>query len=246
MVANSRLPSVRCAGVGRHVRSRDSGLRPGIRQLLAAAMGTVVFATATQARGENRFSVSYMGYGGNLSLSGLPVETDDDSVPDPLRDRAMTMDGNPRTVGGAMRAVLEIDDVRLGIGEAFYGVDGARMRHDPLPPGISSDADNAWGMHLEASLGKRFGDSGLHFYMDVRGALSIVAMEVKLHSDAIGFAGTTTYGESLFSLGPRVGAIAPLGEAFFLDTSAQYSFLGVERWATAAGFGIWFAGEPLK
>src|SRR5262245_57446073 len=124
-----------------------------VRLVVAASVTAVALSIAADARadaeGGNRFSISYLGYGGDAILSRVAIETDDDLTPDVLRGRTIKLDGHARTLGGGVRGVLELDELRLVGAESFYGIDGTRMLHDALPPGVSIDADDAWGMHGE-------------------------------------------------------------------------------------------------
>lgn len=214
------------------------------------AFALVALAASSARADEPTAHVAFDALGGVADLDGYTLHTSiGQDTPDPLKDKHLLLRGAGAMLGGEMRITVigsasnEVPGrTRGGIAFAFYGVDHARLEHDPLPGGLTIDPAKLWGAHIELFLGeelqlvkRRRGDGValLRPYAELRAMLSFLQTGLSLRHPSLGLLGSTSFDAYSFGLGPRLGIEIALARHAFLDLGAYGSVVGFER---AGGF----------
>jgi hypothetical protein len=159
--------------------------------------------------------------------------------PDPLKDRNLLLDGPGGFFGGGFHFVILGPEARGGMGLGIYGMEGMKLRHDPLPPGLTPSIGTAWGMSIDAFVGRELVKGPVYPYVDLRAVLNVMQAGIQLNHPAYGVLGETAYNAYGFGIGPRIGVSIPLGDPWVIDISGYYGLFGAERATIVASIGFW-------
>lgn len=183
-------------------------------------------------------------YGGGMLTSANELELTPGigwDAPDVLTDGQLRLSGDGEMFGGGVRAFYASRDwgLRIGLGVSMYGVRGLHVLHNPLPDGVTISADDATAANFELSFGKAFDALYFYPYVDMKGSVNLIATQVETAVAGYGTTGTTHYTATSFGIAPRVGAFVPLTDFWFVDFSAQWGIVGLERGGGHVGMGAW-------
>ncbi len=184
--------------------------------------------------------VELYGAGGLAGMNDFRLKSSRDE-PDPLRDRALLLSGSGWMAGGGLRGTLQAPfGLRGGLGIGMFELGGMNLSHDALQAGASVELKNRPVMlDTELFVGWAFDARYFFPYVDMKVSIDYVAAQLDLTIDGFGHVGTSDYHVWAATVAPRVGAIIPVNDQFFVDASAQWGLTGVQRGAAFLGIGIW-------
>jgi hypothetical protein len=218
-------------------RERRSPLR-----FLPAIVAGIFFAAAPASALADEeggaFFLDAFGTMGNVDESSLHV-TASVVEPDPLKNRNLILDGPGAFFGGGFHFVVLGPEARGGMGLGIYGMKGMKLRHDALPPGLTTSLGTTWGVSIDAFVGRELVKGPVYPYVDVRAVVDIMQVGVQLHHPAYGVLGETSYNAFGFGLGPRIGVSIPLSDPWVIDISGYYGLFGAERAMIVTSIGFW-------
>jgi hypothetical protein len=132
------------------------------------------------------------------------------------------------------------DDWRLGIGTRVYAISGASVASDPLPLGTRIEADSMYGSASELFVGYEIGKGPAYAYLDGVFSFSVLQVQVETWAEPYGHVGTTPFTTHAFGVGPRFGALVPIGHSLMLDLAIyQRALGGYEQTLVFIGLGFW-------
>lgn len=162
--------------------------------------------------------------GGTMLLRDAPLSAS--KTPPALADADLRLRGGGSFVGGSVGLLWVTHAFRLSFEETFYGPSGLQMVHGPVGSGLGVSGSKAYGFDLTLGVGRQFHFEGLYPYVEVRGGLSSVALQVSLDAPGLGSVGQNDYRTRRLLLAPRLGIVVPISRAIYLDTSAAWGALG--------------------
>ena len=223
---------------------RADGARRGlIGRAVALAFAAGVVLAASPARADTHVEASISAFSSPTFVDrSMHVATGSDSI-DMLDKNDVRLVGNGTFSGGALRAVVRCDRLRIGLEEALFVGSGFDVRSGALPSGFSATNGSIWGGRFELSIGRDLvaedaPTDAITPYVDLRLGLSLVTTNLQLHSAQWGGLGDSSYGIVAPFFAPRLGVRVPLGEAGFLDLNGSYAIFGLERATLGAGLGV--------
>ncbi|MEZ4222360.1 MAG: hypothetical protein R3B13_15590 [Polyangiaceae bacterium] len=179
---------------------------------------------------------------GQAALDGVELEMPAlISEPSALADKHLTLRGQGTLEGVSARGdFLFEDNWRIGLGSSLFGVDGVGLRHDSLPWGMSARLHSVWGTTTQLSLGYEIKQGPVYAYVDGRVSFEVLQVSVETFAAPYGHVGTTNYTAFQGGLGPRFGALLPIGHSLMLDVYVYRQLVsGFEQLSVGIGLGYW-------
>ena len=205
-----------------------------------AALVTAGFAVALPAAADT-FGGQIHYVVGNGAFDGVELTT-----PAALEGPALLTQAKPRLrgmgtfQGVSVRGDLLVDSWRLGVGSTWYGVDGVGLRTDALPWGLSAELSSLWATSSELFVGYEIKQGPVYPYIDGRLSLSVLQAQIDTHAAPHGHVGTNAFTGFSFGVGPRFGALVPIGHSLTLDVYAYRQIIGgFEQLTVGIGVGFW-------
>ncbi len=203
-------------------------------------LATIFLYGASPAQADT-FGAQLSYIGGKTDLDGAEL-----SVPALVSEPGVLSGKNPRLRGSgtlsgvALRGDFLADAWRFGLGTSLYGVSDTTAAFDSLAWGVRTRTHSLWGTTSEVFVGQEIGQGPIYPYLDLRLALSVVQVQVEVDVDPHGHAGTGTYNVIRGGVGPRFGALIPVGHSLMVDVSAYHQLVGgIEQVMFGIGVGYW-------
>lgn len=212
----------------------------GASLVAASLLGPLL--VAQPARAENsvaKFQLHFAAMNARLDDKELGVGSGVDE-PEALQNKKVRFDGDGTMLGGGVRGGVMIDQTRFNLGVTIFGIAGSGLTYEPLPGNLSMTGGRLWGETIDLTLGREFEMGPVFPYIDLRFAVTIIALNTSLHEPRYGRLGTTPYNRVAVGLGPQVGLFVPMGDVMFLDVSGYAGLFGDERYGGTAGIGVWY------
>ncbi len=159
--------------------------------------------------------------------------------PDPLRDKNLKMDGPSQYYGGGFHILLMGKHARGGMGLAFFGMEGVRLKHDALTPGLSVSAGTQFGANFDVFIGRELVRGPVFPYVDLMTSFSVMQTGVVLKHETLGVLGETAYNAYTLGAGPRVGIAVPFSDDFAINVSAYFGLFGAQQANLMMSIGYW-------
>jgi hypothetical protein len=97
-----------------------------------------------------------------------------------------------------------------------------------------------WGLGYDLFVGQEIGQGPVYPYIDLRATAHVIQARVEVHADPYGHVATSPYSALLFGLGPRFGALVPIGHSTMLDVALTHQLIGgAEQIGLWLGIGYW-------
>ncbi len=159
--------------------------------------------------------------------------------PDPLKDKNLRIEGPGKLYGGGFHILLMGKHARGGMGLSFFGMEEVRIKHDPLPKGLSVTAGTQFGANFDVFIGRELVRGPVYPYVDLRTSFTVMQTGVVLEHETYGTLGETPYTAYALGVGPRVGIAVPFAEDFAINLSAYFGLLGAEQANLMMSIGYW-------
>ncbi len=209
-------------------------------QALSLSVGIAVLACAAPASADT--------FGGQLhyvlgqgDLDGVELDSPAAlSAPELLTDRRPRLRGQGTFEGVGVRGELLTDNWRLGVGSSVYGFSNTGLRLDSLPWGVSADLTQLWGTSSEVFVGHEIKQGPVYPYIDARLSFHVLQAQIETRTTSHGHVGTNALTAFSVGIGPRFGALVPIGHSLMLDIYAYRQIVGgFEQLTVGVGVAFW-------
>lgn len=169
------------------------------------------------------------------------VDSWDGGEPDVVASDRLEFRGAGSFWGASLRFDLLLEQTRLGVGAAFFGISDVSVEpKSELPPGVELETHSVWGLTYELYLGYELAQGPVYPYLDLRATLSMAQARVEVFAEPYGHLATAPYTALELGLGPRLGALVPIGHSTMLDVAITHRLLGgIEQVGLFVGIGYW-------
>ncbi|MBX3129702.1 MAG: hypothetical protein KF718_23505 [Polyangiaceae bacterium] len=160
--------------------------------------------------------------------------------PQLLEGRRPRLRGMGTLQGGSLRADLLLDRWRLGAGASLFSVSEVRLATDALPFGVTARVDQLWTTAGEVFVGYEVRQGPVYGYVDGRLSLQVLQAQLDTYVAPHGHVGSTSYAAVSPGVGPRFGALIPIGHSLMVDVNVYRQVLGgFEQLTLSLGVGYW-------
>lgn len=153
---------------------------------------------------------------------------------------ALALDGSADLVGGDFRFDGMLSNLRLGGALMLFGVRNLRLAPSQFPRALEVSIDDGVGTSLEAFVGYEPMQGPVYLYIDVRMMVQGFGTTVRARDTATGTRASIDYAWASVGIGPRLGALLPVGHSLMIDLAVyQRAWGGLEGTTAFVGLGYW-------
>lgn len=151
----------------------------------------------------------------------------------------LELDGSGDLVGADFRFDGMLSNLRLGGALMLFGVRNLRLASSQQLRDLDVSIDDGLGTSLEAFLGYEPIQGPVYLYVDVRMMVQGFGATVRAR-DVTGTTSSIDYARASVGVGPRVGALVPVGHSLMIDLAIyQRGWGGLEGTTAFVGLGYW-------
>ena len=152
---------------------------------------------------------------------------------------SLDLDGSSDLVGADFRFDGMVSNLRLGGALMLFGVRNLKLAPSQLPQDLDVSIDDGLGTSFEAFLGYEPIQGPVYLYVDVRMMVQGFGASVQAR-DITGTTASIDYARASVGVGPRLGALVPVGHSLMIDLAIyQRVWGGLEGTTAFMGLGYW-------